>query len=173
MELPRISWIIYAIAVGSWAITSCSSPHQPTRDTKLVEQIEVISTASVVPTFEPYDFRESDPGFATLHGNMVVLDPLTILPGIDDAIYLVPMPEEDLTTIPQFIEGEVPQAEVDERTGKFVFTNIKPGTYAVVVLSKGGTQFPTHKMADNTYAIFTIDQADIDRIVELGSISVP
>jgi hypothetical protein len=161
------------IAMGLWAITSCSSPYQPTRDTKLVEQIEVISTASVGPTFEPYDFRESDPGFATLHGHMVVLDPLTILPASNDAIYLAPMPEEDLTTIPQFIEGEVPQADVDERTGEFVFTNIKPGTYAVVVLSKGGTQFPTRKMADNTFAIFTIDQADIDNIVELGNLSIP
>jgi hypothetical protein len=127
------------------------------------------------PTMEPYEFATSRSGYITLHGQLVVRDPLTILPGPDDAIYLVPMDSEGegVTGIPQFTVGEVPQADVDERTGEFLFIDIEPGKYAVVVLTKGGSQIPTRNMDDGTYSIFTFTVEQQNQSIELGSLSVP
>jgi len=127
------------------------------------------------PTMEPYEFAESDTGYITLHGLIVVRDPLSMLPAPDDAVYLVPVGAEGqgVSGIPQFTVGEVPQADVDERTGEFVFVNIEPGKYAIVVVTKGGAQIPTRSMEDGSYSIITFTAAEIDQFVELGSLSLP
>lgn len=124
---------------------------------------------------QPYDFSKSDPGYITLHGLLVVRDPTSMLPAPDDAVYLVPVGGEGqgVTGIPQFTPGEVPQAEVDERTGEFVFVNIEPGKYAVVVITVGGAQIPTRRMDDGNYSIITFEDDEIDQVVELGSLSLP
>lgn len=138
-----------------------------------------ITDVQVVPVpqnspLPPYAFATSDAGFATLHGRLVVLDPLSILPAPGDSVYLVPLDADaPLVTIPPFDPSAVPQAEVDERTGAFVFTNIEPGRYAVVVITMGGNQMPTHRMDDNNLAIIDVVDADRDRTVELGDISLP
>jgi len=125
-------------------------------------------------TLEPYTFAESDPGFITLHGLLVVRDPTTMLPSPDDAIFLVQMGEgEGVSGIPQFTVGEVPQADVDESTGEFMFTNIEPGKYAVVVMTMGGAQIPARSMEDGSYSILTFSTDEIDQTVELGSLSLP
>ena len=133
------------------------------------------STGSGNPTLEPYEFATSRSGFITLHGLLVVRDPLTILPGPDDAIFLVPMDSEGegVTAIPQFKVGEVPQADVDERTGEFVFIDIDPGRYAVVVLTKGGSQIPTRNMDDGIYSIITFTVEQQGQSIELGNLSLP
>jgi len=126
-------------------------------------------------TLEPYTFAESDPGFITLKGLLVVRDPTTMLPSPDDAIFLVPVGAEGegVSGIPQFTVGEVPQADVDESTGEFVFTNIEPGKYAVVVITMGGAQIPARSMSDGNYSIITFSAEQVDQIVELGSLSLP
>lgn len=127
------------------------------------------------PTMEAYVFAESDAGYITLHGLVVVRDPTSMLPAPDDAIFLVPVGAEGqgVAGIPQFTVGEVPQADVDERTGEFVFVNIEPGKYAIVVMTKGGAQIPTRSMEDGSYSIITFTVAEVDQIVELGSLSLP
>ena len=125
--------------------------------------------------FDAYEFDQSDSGYITLHGLLVVRDPTSMLPAPDDAVYLVPVGGEGqgVSSIPQFTPGEVPQAEVDERTGEFVFINIEPGKYAIVAVTVGGAQIPTRKMDDGNYAIITFVEDEIDQVVELGSLSLP
>jgi hypothetical protein len=120
---------------------------------------------------EPYKFKTSDPGFATLEGLLLVMDPLLALPDANDAIFLVPLDSnEGVVTIPQFVVGEVPQADVDERTGDFRFTNIKPGRYVVVVLTTGGTQIPVHFDGSGSLAIIKIEEPDIDTTIKLDNL---
>lgn len=144
--------------------TAPESPSQPTE-----------KPISNNPTVESYEFAKSKDGYITLHGLLVVLNPTSILPGKDDAIFLVPMDSSGagVTGIPEFTIGEVPQADVDESTGEFVFLDIQPGKYAVVVTAMGGAQIPTRKMVDGTFAIFTFTAEDENQIIELGSLSVP
>lgn len=156
--------------------TACKA--NTTATVSVDSELVVISTeapGSGNPTMEPYEFATSRDGFVTLHGLLVVRDPLTIVPGPDDAIYLVPMDSdgEGVTGIPQFTVGEVPQAEVDERTGEFVFIDVEPGNYAVVVLTKSGSQIPTRIMDDGTYSIFTFTVEQQDQTIELGNLSLP
>lgn len=128
-----------------------------------------------IPSLEPYKFKKSDAGKITLHGILAVIDPITILPASDDAIYLVPLDGESsgAMTIPQFTPGDVPQADVDERTGEFVFTNIEPGRYAVVVITQGGSQMPARKFDDKTLAIYNFDTSSQGKMVELGTLRLP
>lgn len=176
IKKKSVAKIFTLTIIGLLLLTACQAEATSVVSSEL--EIQIQPTASPVlanPTMEAFVFATSDDGFITLHGLLVVRDPLTILPGPDDAIYLVPMDSEDegVTGIPQFIEGEVPQAEVDERTGEFVFVNIEPGKYAVVVLTKGGSQIPTRSMDDGTYSIFTFTIEQQDQNVELGSLSLP
>lgn len=151
------------------ALASCQGTATPTRDVSVVD----VQVTYAPPTMSPFIFVTSQPGLATLHGLLIVLDPMTILPAQDDAIYLVPIPEGGLSTVPQFEMGTVPQAEVDERTGEFTFTDIQAGQYAVVVLTKGGAQIPARDFDTASYAIFTVDASQMDTIVELGNLSLP
>jgi hypothetical protein len=99
------------------------------------------------------------------------MDPLLALPDANDAIFLVPLDSnEGVVTIPQFVVGEVPQADVDERTGDFRFTNIKPGRYVVVVLTTGGTQIPVHFDGSGSLAIIKIEEPDIDTTIKLDNL---
>jgi len=178
----------YALIVGFLVIlvlTGCQGANTPQTNTGVTDiQITVPptvdsggakSTRAPIPTMEPFTFKASESGTVTLHGHLAVLDPVTILPGPDDAIYLVPMNDtsEGANTIPQFTVGEVPQAEVDERTGEFTFQNIQPGRYAIVILTKGGSQIPAKMMDTGSLAIITVDKASIDQTVELGILRLP
>jgi hypothetical protein len=103
----------------------------------------------------------------------LVLDPISLVPAEDDAIYLVPIPDAGISTVPEFEDGTVPQAEVDERTGEFLFTNVQPGQYAVVVVTRGGAQIPARFFNADGYAIFDVDASQSDTLVELGNLSFP
>jgi hypothetical protein len=125
------------------------------------------------PTLEPYQFKTSDKGTAAVHGKILVLDPMSLVPAPDDAVYLVPLPDASITTIPEFESGTVPQAEVDEASGEFMFTNLQPGQFAIVVVTKGGAQIPARFYQENNYAIFKIEESQLDTIIELGNLSLP
>lgn len=167
---------IVIISLISLTIAGC----QPAAtSTEIIENVvndpQPVEPANNDTGFEPYEFAQSDPGYITLHGLLVVRDPTSMLPAPDDAVYLVPVGGEGqgVTGIPQFTPGEVPQADVDERTGEFVFVNIEPGKYAIVAITMGGAQIPTRSMDDGNYAIITFLEDEIDQVVELGSLSLP
>lgn len=125
-----------------------------------------------VAQLEPYVFKTSSPGTATLHGILLVTDPMLSRPQDEDAIYLVPLVGEDVMTIPPFKVGEVPQAEVNEVTGEFTFTDIQPGRYAVVVLTVGDAQIPARFYEKNSFAIINIEDSDLGQTIELEYIFI-
>jgi hypothetical protein len=142
----------------------------------VVETIQVtVQPQQSGPTMEPYVFETSQPGAVTIKGMLMVMDPLGIVPAPDDGIYLVSMDSNGsgVTTIPQFVPGETPQADVDERNGEFVFTNIQPGKYAIVVLTPGGAQIPARFIEDASLAIITVEKSSIDQTVELELLRIP
>jgi len=151
--------------------SACSgSSTDATRDVVL-DDIQVTMPA---PTVEPYVFRTSASGAITVHGTMIVLDPMTIVPAPNDSIFLVEIPaDQPIAGIPQFTEGTVPQADVDERVGEFIFTDIQPGQYAVVVITLGGAQIPARFQTTQTYAIFTLESSQVDTTVEIGNLTLP
>jgi hypothetical protein len=72
-----------------------------------------------------YVFKTSEPNTATLHGELLIMDPMLAIPDSKDGLFLVPLTgNEGIVTIPPFTVGEVPQADVNEITGEFVFVNI-------------------------------------------------
>ncbi len=132
------------------------------------------STEVEVKPMEPFAFKPSDPGKITLHGVLIVFDLFMMAPDPNDGIFLVPIPSGNtVSTIPLFTIGEVPQAEVDERTGEFYFTNIEPGRYAVVVLTNADAQVPARNSDDSSLAIFTVEESDRDAKIELGHVTLP
>ena len=97
--------------------------------------------AASYPSPEPFVFPSSEPGGITIHGTLIIKSLMMMPPGLDDAIFLVPLSTvEQIGTIPPFTVAEVPQATVDERTFEYLFTDIEPGMYAIVVLTKDGIQ---------------------------------
>lgn len=121
---------------------------------------------------EPYVFKTSEPGTATLHGVLLVTDPMQSRPKDADSLYLVPLAGEDVMTIPPFEVGKVPQAEVNELTGEFTFTNIAPGRYAVVVLTAGDAQIPARFFEQGSFAIVRVEESDLGQTIELDYIFI-
>lgn len=128
--------------------------------------------ANSVATYQPYVFKTSTPGSATIHGVLLVTDPMLSRPQENDAIYLVPLVGQDVMSIPSFEVGKVPQAEVDEITGEFSFTNIKPGRYAVVVLTVGDAQLPARYYEKEGFVILNVKDTDLGQTIELEYIYI-
>jgi hypothetical protein len=150
-------------------ITACQGT-TPTPDREIsASDVQII----VATPTEPFPFKTSEPGTVAAHGMLLVLDPMTLVPAPDDAIYLVEIPEAGISSIPQFEEGTVPQAEVDETTGEFMFTNLVPGHYAVVVVTRGGAQIPSRYFETGNFAIFKVEESQADTVLELGKLSLP
>jgi hypothetical protein len=163
-----ISCLLFILIVSQVACSGNST--EPTRQV-VVGEIQVTITA---PTQDTYTFKTSDPGAITVHGDLIVLNPTAMVPASDDSIFLVPLPaDEPISTIPQFEVGKVPQADVNETNGEFVFTNLQPGQYAVVVVTSGGAQIPVRNMGSSSYVIFTLDSSQADSTVDIGSLSLP
>lgn len=157
-------------------LTACQKTEVSLTPKTGIIDIQVTNVPIPLPTtIQPYIFRTSQPGTATLHGDLVVLDPVTI-PAHDDAIYLVPIDQDSpgVLAIPQFTKGEVPQADVDERSGEFMFTDIKAGRYVVVVVTMGGAQIPARTMdGSRNLVIVKVDETFLDKITEIGTMSLP
>jgi hypothetical protein len=153
-----------------FALSACQqSDATPTQIVAATDAQVNIST----PTIEPFPFKTSEPGTTSIHGILLVLDPMTLIPASDDAIYLVPLPDAGISTIPHFEKGTVPQAEVDETSGEFMFTNIQPGSYAVVVITKSVAQIPARFYQTGNYAIINVEASQADTTIELDKLSLP
>lgn len=174
-KLIKLALSLAFLGLAALFLAACKGDSaSPTPEDEVIITDVDVTNPQGRPTLEPYVFKTSEPDTITIHGRLIVLDPMSILPNPDDALYLVPMdPAAGITTIPQFEVGTVPQAEVDERTGEFVFTNIQPGTWAVVVMTKGGAQFPARNYQTKDYVILTIEESQRDSLIELGDLSLP
>ena len=131
-------------------------------------------TPTTVLKMEPYFFKSSETNMITIHGILLVTDPTIMLPDPNDGIFLVPVSGgEGITTIPPLEVGDVNQADVDERTGEFVFVNVQPGKYAVVVLTMGGAQVPARVYDSGNLAIFDVDDSHRNTVFELENLRLP
>jgi hypothetical protein len=140
-----------------------------------ITDIKVTAAPKPAASLEPYTFKTSLPGKATLHGTLVILDP-TMLPAAEDPVYLVPLGQSSPTilNVPEFNTEVVPRADVDERTGEFVFTNIDVGYYTVVVVSMGGSQIPARTMdTARNLVIVKVNTSYLDKTTEIGMIGFP
>lgn len=167
-SLGKILMLALLIALAVISVACKGSKPTSTRDVS----ISNIQVQSANPTLEPYVFKTPIPGSATVHGKLLLLDPSSILPAPEDPLYLVQLKEGDMT-IPQLETDKAPHAEVDERTGEFIFTGIQPGQYAAVVITKGGAQFTARDFYTGDYSVFIIESNHIDAVVELGYITLP
>jgi hypothetical protein len=121
----------------------------------------------------PYTFRTSKPGSVTLHGELIVKDPDNAMPAPDNGIYLVLLPTDQMViTVPPISFGESPQADVYERTGEFVFTDIQKGKYIVIVLTVYNGQIPA-RTEDGKLAVIDVKESDRDQTIELKYLMVP
>lgn len=153
--------------------STTSEPEVAIADVQFVTPTTMQSQIS--PTLTPYIFKTSEPGTVTIQSILVVVDPLLTIPDPDtpNPIFLVPLPDQEISTIPSFNVGEVPQAEVDDTTGLFVFQNIPPGKYVVMVIVRGGIQIPAHDYETGNLAVVTIEESDLGQTIKLDAVSIP
>jgi len=173
--MKNISALILCI-LSSLMFTSCKPALKVTEETdKIDPPVQVTMQSNPIPTMEPYVFKTSEPGMVTIHGWLLVMDPTVMLPDPNDGIFLVPLSNtgEGISTIPSFDVGDVPQADVDERTGEFVFINVQPGQYGVVVLTMGDAQVPARVHKDGSLAIIQVKESDQDNTIELEYLQLP
>lgn len=112
-------------------------------------------------------------GTASIYGKLLVLDPDQAFPDPNDGIFLVPLPQTDsVTMIPTFQVGQVPQAQVDESSGEFLFTDIPPGQYIIMILTVHNTQIPA-RTETGQMAIIQVDETNLDTAIEVEYLQVP
>jgi hypothetical protein len=156
-------------------LASCNSETDIPKSTEIGNPQDIATSPSnALPTMEPYSFITSQPDAVSIHGFLLVMDPRVMLPDPNDAIFLVPLQSnEGISSIPPFKVGEVPQADVDERTGEYMFTDIQPGQYAIVILTMGGAQVPARFYDKGDLAIIKVSESDIGKTVEIDELSLP
>ena len=117
--------------------------------------------------------KKSKNGLVTLQGTLLVTDPDNAMPAPDNAIYLVPLPADEMViSIPVIPTDKPIQASVDNRTGEFVFTNIQPGKYIVIVLTIYNGQIPAHT-ENGALAVVNVEESDRNKTIQLNYLKVP
>jgi hypothetical protein len=117
--------------------------------------------------------QQSKNSLVTLHGLMLVKDPINAMPAEDNAIYLVPLPSDQMViSVPSIPSDNAIQARVDNKTGEFVFSKISPGKYVIIVLTIYGGQIPA-KMENGSMAVIDVQESDLNKTVELNNLFVP
>lgn len=148
-------------------LSACSKTETP-------RQIDEVTVVSPQLGKTAYVFKTSEPGLTTVKGELLVPSPNTALPDPNDAIFLVAIDtNQSVSSIPDFEIGTVPQADVDETTGKFVFTNIDKGTYVVMVLTMGGSKIPAHPFGSSEIQFVIVDDENLGKTIDVEKISIP
>lgn len=162
-----LSWLLFLLLSASCAQNTVIE----TTDSYSIDNNIIVLYST--PTIEPFDFPTSETNLTTIKGRLIVLN-LSMLPAKDDAIFLVPLdPINEISTIPSFEMGDVPQAIVDERTGDFVFTNIEIGKYALIVMTQNGAQIPASFKENSSYVIFDVNENNLGEIIDLKEVNFP
>ncbi len=168
--LKKVMTLFFALLTLPLFLTACNA----TSSSKDVTITGIKVTVRAPQPTATYPFKTSKSGTTTVQGSLLVLSPEVALPDENDAVFLVPLDTSvNVTSIPTFKVGEVPQAQVDERTGDFMFVNITPATYAVVILSRNGTQFPGHKNGKTDLIIVKVTEKDKDQLIDVGFVAFP
>lgn len=134
---------------------------------------QIQDTRIPISSVEPYTFRTSKPGTVTLHGKLLVKDPDNAMPASNDAIYLVPLSaDQQIIMVESIPFDEALQADVDERTGEFIFTDVQPGKYIVMIVTIYDGQMPV-RTQDGNFAVIDVKDSDRGQTIELNYLMVP
>lgn len=135
-----------------------------------------VACQATLPSQTPpaYVFPTSRPGFGTLHGQLVLVNPVNVAPE-HDGIYLVPIEQSvtDESTVNAVVLDSVPRAFVDETSGEFVVPNVPPGHYLVMVVAQSNTRLLARQMDSSQLAIAIVNESDVNKKVEMGFVRVP
>ncbi len=145
----------------------------------LVLALLMISTVSACRNDNPaistpsasHVFVKSKPGYATVHGQLVLTNPANLAPQ-KDGIFLSHL-QEGATVVPPVATDQAPRSDVDEATGEFIIPNVEPGRYAVVVLTESGLQVPAHLLQADELAIVSVKDSDLNHTIDLGQVRIP
>jgi hypothetical protein len=134
---------------------------------------QIQETSIPTSSVESYAFRTSIPDTATLHGKLLVMDPDNAMPASNDAIYLVPLSADQQVIMVESIPfDKALQADVDERTGEFVFTDVQPGKYIIMIVTIYDGQMLVRTL-DGNFAVIDVNDLDLGQTIELDSLKVP
>lgn len=122
--------------------------------------------STFLPSGTPTPIPNPEPGKATVTGKMIKPDSTTT-PISETLVRLAEIHGEGADSIYIFNDTESPGTYTD-RNGVFVFTNIDPGPYAVLVMNENGDYLTINETEEK---ILTLN-ATVDKVVDLGLIRV-
>jgi len=169
MKISNITLILFLL------IISCTINQEKVEGEGSRTKDKATDQPQLHETMSPFIFKTSEPEMVTITGELIVLDPSVMLPDPNDGIFLVRINQDsgNITSIPLIDHKIDYRAEVDERNGEFVFTNIQPGLYAVVILTTNGFEVPAHFYQDNGIAFVDLKESDRDQVINLDYLSIP
>ena len=108
-----------------------------------------------------------------LKGQLFVKDPDVAFPKADNAIYLVPLAsDQTVMAVPTIDPKTAIQAKVDNKTGKFVFSNVTPGKYLMMIITINNDQMPVSTV-DGNMAVIDVTAAQLGKTIDLKNFVVP
>jgi hypothetical protein len=161
-------------------IAGCSGPSEEGIDEITVHQggdSPPPTPTSVVPPVDSAS-ESSIPtpsaDIATIYGRLMLLDP-TVLSPQEDGLYLVPIDSESeqMMVVPVIVEGEAIQAQIDETTGDFVFTDVEAGHYVLMAMLDTGQERVVHRLGTNEHVLPVVTEEDLGGAIDLGIVSLP
>ncbi len=124
------------------------------------------------PTREPFVFPESDPGYATVKGVLLLIDPVNAALTESDSVYLLPVPAGEGIVYPEFDETTAIRATCDSVAGDFRFLNVPVGTHAMVAFTISG-RISVSGFAGGGAVLILVTDDDLGTTIDLGQVRVP
>lgn len=165
-----LSWVFVAVLV----LASSCAPVTPSQTSPNITESVVKtpdSAQSVVPTPIPtVPTPTVSPDGANVVGLLTIRDPTSMTPE-ENGLYLVPIPpsEENVSfAVPTIDEETAIQAQVDARTGEFIFTAVPAGFYVLVARSDTGLQTSLRYLETGQIVSFDVAELDYGQVIDLG-----
>jgi hypothetical protein len=133
---------------------------------------EATRSPSPRPSPRPTPIYTPRPGSATFQGLLFLMNPLIVAPK-EDGLYLVRIDEEAPMTVPAVDPETSLQAGVDEVSGRFLFSDVPQGLYALVATTDSGQQFSIRKFETGEALIVTVGENELGQVVDLGQLRLP
>jgi len=160
------------------ALVACQSDISPSSTAPLVTPVETGDAfssplpVSPLPTLAP----SPSPGTAVVQGILVLFDPINVAPQ-EDGIYLVSIDSDADGGVSMVVPAVDPrtalQANVDESNGRFFFTDVSVGLYALVSVTDNGQQLSIRKFDTGEAVMITVGEEDLGQIVDFGMLRLP
>lgn len=115
-----------------------------------------------------------DEDSVAIQGVLTLMDPTSFAPE-ENGLYLVPVgAEEGRTMVAPSVNLETSiQASVDETDGRFRFTEVPTGVYALMAVSDSGMELSVRKLEAGETAIISVEEDELGQTIDLGKLRVP